>query len=117
MHGDDETGRSGIESETRDDGSAVVRPRGEMDIDGAAAFRRAVLEALVGPPRPPRVVVDLQDLSFCDSSGLNALLEARNAATEHGQALHLAAPRDQLLRLLELTCTTELFTIDPVPPL
>ncbi|MEU8437200.1 STAS domain-containing protein [Streptomyces sp. NPDC029216] len=62
-------------------------------------------------------MVDLQHLSFCDSSGLNALLAARTAATESSQNLYLAAPREQFTRLLKITGAGELFTIETVPPL
>ncbi|MFE1807220.1 STAS domain-containing protein [Streptomyces sp. NPDC059533] len=93
-----------------------VRPYGEMDMARAAAFRQAIFEALAGEPRLSDVVIDLQHLVFWDSSGLNALLDARAAVATTGQTLHLAAPRNQFLRLLELTGTTELFSIDPAPP-
>ncbi|MFD0355253.1 STAS domain-containing protein [Streptomyces sp. NPDC127110] len=94
----------------------VVRPFGEMDIVRAHAFRQALLDALEAEPRPARVVVDLGHLSLCDSSGLNALLTARNLAVEHGQSVDLAAPSRQFLRLLEMTGALELFTITPTVP-
>ncbi|MFD7631636.1 STAS domain-containing protein [Streptomyces sp. NPDC059851] len=104
-----------IEVDTQGD-RAVVRPYGEMDIARAQAFRQALFEALAGEPRPSDVVVDLQHLSFCDSSGLNVLLDARTAIAATGQNLYLAAPREQFLRLLEFSGATQLFTIEPVPP-
>ncbi|MEU2390309.1 STAS domain-containing protein [Streptomyces sp. NPDC007369] len=105
----------GIEVDTRG-GTVVVRPYGEMDIARAQTFRQALFEALTGEPRLSDVVVDLQHLAFCDSSGLNALLDARTAVAATGQHLYLAAPRAQFLRLLEVTGTKELFTIEPAPP-
>ncbi|WP_030202574.1 STAS domain-containing protein [Streptomyces sp. NRRL S-87] len=115
MRGGSGTGSPGIEVETRG-GTAVVRPYGEMDIARADGFRQAVFEALTGEPRLSDVVVDLQHLVFCDSSGLNVLLDARTAVAASGQSLHLAAPRRQMVHLLELTGTKELFSIDPAPP-
>ncbi|WP_371681535.1 STAS domain-containing protein [Streptomyces sp. NBC_01276] len=68
-------------------GSAtVVRPHGEMDISRAGHFRHVLLDALSGERLPYDVVVGLQHLSFCDSSGLNALLAARTVAPSRGRA-------------------------------
>ncbi|MEV6734207.1 MULTISPECIES: STAS domain-containing protein [unclassified Streptomyces] len=112
MHGD---GSEDIDVEVH--GSAtVVRPHGEMDISRAEHFRQVLFAALSGERFPHDVVVDLQHLSFCDSSGLNALLAARTVAAESGQNLYLAAPREQFTRLLKITGAEDLFTIEPVPP-
>ncbi|MFC9816734.1 STAS domain-containing protein [Streptomyces virginiae] len=59
--------------------------------------------------------MDLTAMSFCDSSGLNALLGARLHAEEAGHRLRLAAPCQQVVRLLEMTGAIEVFTIDPAP--
>jgi anti-sigma B factor antagonist len=112
---DNDNGGEWIEVDTYD-GTAVVRPYGEMDIARAADFRQALHDAMTATPPPNRLVVDLQNLLFCDSSGLNALVDARAAALAAGQHLSLAAPRKQFLRLLEITETTRLFTIEPAPP-
>ncbi|MFI8265765.1 MULTISPECIES: STAS domain-containing protein [unclassified Streptomyces] len=98
-------------------GATVVRPHGEMDISRADHFRQVLLSALSGKGPTHDLVVDLQHLSFCDSSGLNALLAARTvAASESSQNLYLAAPREQFMRLLKITGVEDLFTIEPVPP-
>ncbi|MEU3777384.1 STAS domain-containing protein [Streptomyces sp. NPDC032472] len=73
-------------------------------------------EALTGKPRPTEVVVDLQHLTFCDSAGLNALVNARNTAARNRRALFLAAPRDQFVCLLELTGTPVLTAPAPFAP-
>ncbi|WP_308296850.1 STAS domain-containing protein [Streptomyces sp. ISL-44] len=60
------------------------------------------------------MVVDVAELSFCDSSGLNVLITARHTTQKHGRHISLRGPRPQLLRLLELTGTDALFPItDP----
>ncbi|MFK0046050.1 hypothetical protein ACIQU4_18430 [Streptomyces sp. NPDC090741] len=48
--------------------------------------------------------------------GVDAELPARAVAAESRQNLYLAAPREQFLRLLELTGTGDLFTIEPAGP-
>lgn len=59
-------------------GAAVVRPTGDrVDLQVAGEFRSALLQLIdVGHDR---LVVDLGDVSFIDSSGLGALVTALKA--------------------------------------
>ncbi|MFI6007084.1 STAS domain-containing protein [Streptomyces sp. NPDC051366] len=61
-------------------------------METAPALQLALTEALThaSPTRP--VAVDCSLLTFCDSSGLNALLTARRAAQETGTVIRLLAP-------------------------
>lgn len=93
----------------------VVRVGGEMDIDRASLLRDALHTVITRSDCPGEVVVDVAELTFCDSSGLNALLHARLTALEHGRRLRLHAPAPQLVRLLELTGTDQLFPISGRP--
>ncbi|MFE1803508.1 STAS domain-containing protein [Streptomyces sp. NPDC059533] len=70
----------------------VVHVCGEMDVDRAPFLRNALHTGITRPGGPGQIVVDLADLSFCDSSGLNALIQARHTAQEHGKLLSLRAP-------------------------
>ncbi|WP_423834522.1 STAS domain-containing protein [Streptomyces manipurensis] len=91
--------------------TAVVRPAGEIDIDTAPSLGRALTHALgfVAMSRADRVVADCSRVTFCDSSGLNALIAARLQAVEAGTTLHLANPAPQLQRLLQMTGAAPLF--------
>lgn len=91
----------------------VVPVRGVMDLDHVAELRATLLTGIEAAHRERRtdLLVDLTHSSFCDSSGLGALLQARSAAIELGLTLRLAAPSHQMLRLLELTGTEELFPL------
>ena len=55
---------------------AVVVVTGELDMASAPQFRQA-LEA--AKPRGGRVVLDMEDLTFMDSSGLRELVAFQNA--------------------------------------
>ncbi|MFF2147006.1 STAS domain-containing protein [Kitasatospora sp. NPDC058190] len=87
----------------------ILRLHGEVDhgqrADLEEALGRAVKNGL------PRLVVDLADLSFCDSTGLNALLSARLDALANSVRLILATPSPQVRRLLEITGADEVFTV------
>ncbi|MEV7415593.1 STAS domain-containing protein [Streptomyces sp. NPDC089919] len=98
------------------DDMVVVRPTGELDIDRATGLKRVLLAELARTPQPGRLVVDMTGVTFCDSTGLNALLTARRQAGDQNVPLVLSGARDQFLRLLELTDTLLLFTLEPAPP-
>ncbi|MFD5414409.1 STAS domain-containing protein [Streptomyces nojiriensis] len=91
--------------------AAVVRPVGEIDIDTAPSLSRALAHALtfVATSRADRVVADCSQVTFCDSSGLNALIAARLRTVEAGATIHLANPAPQLQRLLQITGAAALF--------
>ncbi|MFD9420284.1 STAS domain-containing protein [Streptomyces goshikiensis] len=51
----------------------IVRVGGEMDIDRAPLLQEALHTVITQSDCPDEIVVDLAELAFCDSSGLNAL--------------------------------------------
>ncbi|GAA2787402.1 hypothetical protein GCM10010441_10590 [Kitasatospora paracochleata] len=79
----------------------VLHLDGEIDQDQRAALENALEEAVEACP--PRLVVDLSGLTFCDSTGLNALLRTRLAAHAADIDLVIAAPPAQVRRLLDIT--------------
>ncbi|MFD9258852.1 STAS domain-containing protein [Streptomyces sp. NPDC059538] len=96
----------------------VIRVHGVMDLDHSAELRDALRTGieLAHKERRTDLVVDLTHSSFCDSSGLGVLLQARSAAADQGLTVRLAAPSHQMLRLLELTGITEVFPLLPACP-
>ncbi|MFE0580031.1 MULTISPECIES: STAS domain-containing protein [unclassified Streptomyces] len=94
----------------------VVRVTGDMDLEHAGELRETLAAALSQAPEGAEVIVDLRNSSFCDSAGLNTLLEARRQAVQSGHVLRLAAPSHQLLRLLELTGSSGSFPLDASVP-
>ena len=95
-------------SSREDDDRAVVALRGELDIADAASVA-AALTAIAARAR--ELIVDLAGLEFIDCSGLTALLLAREQARQAGGDLLLAAPQDQVLRILAVTRLTGVFAI------
>jgi anti-sigma B factor antagonist len=90
------------------DGPAVVGLRGELDVADAAGVA-ATLAAVAVHGRA--IIVDLAGLEFIDSSGLAALVLARKQARQAGGDLLLAAPQDQVLRVLAVTRLIEVFSV------
>ena len=85
---------------TTDGDAVVVRLRGELDLANAPRVRSELLAAVAGAPG--RVVVDLADVEFMDSTALSTLLEAR-ARMHDRRYLLLAAPSLEARRALEIS--------------
>ncbi|MGV9351577.1 STAS domain-containing protein [Streptomyces spiralis] len=79
----------------------VARVRGVMDYVSQLDLRRRLTQAIDRAQRA--VVLDLADVSFCDSAGLNVLLGARRQAERAGVVLVLACVPHRLHRILEMT--------------
>ncbi|GHH82081.1 anti-sigma factor antagonist [Kitasatospora indigofera] len=94
----------------------VVEVTGELDYDSAPGLRTVLHRALAVRPAPPKLVIDLGGLTFCDSTGLNALLQARIDAERQGTVVHLARPTPAVARVLEITGADQVFPVDPGPP-
>jgi anti-sigma B factor antagonist len=77
-----------LEVQQRDLDLAIVRPRGELDLATVETLRTA-LENL---ERPGRLMLDLRNLSFIDSTGLHLLVELHRRAQSDGFQLMLVAP-------------------------
>jgi anti-sigma B factor antagonist len=93
------------------DGDAVILAlRGELDLTSAPLFEQALMEAESSKPR--RVIIDLSGLEFMDSTGLRALLIARERAQENGHELALRRGPRQVQRVLELTKTLDAFQFE-----
>lgn len=60
-----------------------------------------------------RLVVDLSEVSFIDSSGLGALLSGYKNATQRGGTLILAGPQPRVRAMFELTRLNRVFDIYP----
>ncbi len=68
----------------------IVAPSGEIDMSTVGEFRRVIADATAA--RPGQLIVDLSNVSFIDSSGLGAVVEASERATRAGRRFALVAP-------------------------
>jgi anti-sigma B factor antagonist len=84
----------------RRDGAVVVRLGGELDLYNAPKVREALLEA--AKQGPQRLVLDLSEVEFIDSTALGALIEAR-ASLPDRRGLLLAAPGLETRRALQVS--------------
>ncbi|MGW1942412.1 STAS domain-containing protein [Streptomyces goshikiensis] len=91
-------------------GMREVRCAGEFDAD-TQGLLQAACERAASAPDVDRLVLDVREVTFADSSFLNLLLVARQKSN-----LTLVGPLPaQLARLLQMTGADLLFAIDDGP--
>lgn len=88
-------------------GVSVVRPVGEIDMLTAPALARALRDELTAACRV--LVVDLVGVEFLGSSGLAALVEARQLAGKTATVLLAGARRPIVARGLRLSGLDQVF--------
>ena len=79
--------------------TAVVRLSGELDLHSAPAVRDALTGTIA--EAPARLVVDLADVTFVDSTTLGVFVEAGKRLD--GAPMVLAAPGPEVRRALEVS--------------
>ena len=95
--------------ELRAEGVVIVA-EGELDLVGAPA-----LAAALPYSGDSAVILDLAGVGFMDSSGLRALLEARQACLDAGRPFRIARPSDAVQRVLELVDLAREFEVVESP--
>jgi anti-sigma B factor antagonist len=85
----------------------IIAVTGELDLASANQLDSSIREAEQNTTG--WIVVDLGDLRFLDSTGLNVLLQTRRRANENGNRISFIHSRhEQVTRLLSITETNGL---------
>jgi anti-sigma B factor antagonist len=92
----------------RRDSATIVRLGGELDLYNAHVVRAALFDA--ADERPERLVVDLSEVQFLDSTALGVLIEARTKLANR-EAFLLAAPGVETRRALEVSGLNRHFAV------
>ena len=88
-------------------GATLVRVVGEVDLATAPELR----ECLMGLDGV--VVVDLAEVAFLDSSGLNALIGSKKHLDATGGALRLRGGPSHVRTVLDITGLADWFEVEP----
>ncbi|MFZ0089010.1 MAG: STAS domain-containing protein [Solirubrobacteraceae bacterium] len=94
----------------RDERGVALQLRGELDLSSAPELKRRLAD--IAGASPGRLLIDLSELEFMDSSGLALIIQAEHTARANGHQLRLAPGPPQVQRLLELTRTLDFFTFE-----
>ena len=97
-----------IHSEAISDG-VVMRPVGEIDLSCAATLRRHLSQ--VQESQPSRLIIDLSQVRYMDSSGVATLVEAMQVARRGESKLVLCALQDKVRSIFEIARLDMVFTI------
>lgn len=79
-------------------GAIVVRLAGDLDLYNVDQVRAALAGAI--DRSPSRLVVDLAEVEFIDSTALGALIDAHRSADG---GLYVATPQDPIRRALQIS--------------
>ena len=91
----------------------LVALAGEMDIVSSRTFADTISE--LEQSAPDRIVVDLSGLTFVDSSGINALLQAARTVEARGGSLVLAAPGRHVRHVFEIARVADVVPVIEEP--
>jgi anti-anti-sigma factor len=81
--------------------ASVLRCKGEITEDTAQALKQEVEAQLAA--KATDIVLDLAEVPFVDSVGLEAMLGLRDELVKQSGQLTLAGVRDNLAKILEIT--------------
>jgi anti-sigma B factor antagonist len=91
---------TGEASLTRRRPQAVLALAGELDVASATDAHKRMLH--LDLRRGGRLVLDLSELTFMDSTGIRVILRAEQHARMHGAELVVVRPPGAVMRVLEL---------------
>jgi anti-sigma B factor antagonist len=107
-------GSSALRLSSSGEGATVtVTIAGALDVSTAGSLEGAV-EELLAPGR--RIVINLSDLSTCDSTGLGALVRIHRRAERVGGRIALLGPRQHIADMLAMTGISKVLEVVPDVP-
>ena len=89
--------------EVVDGGARLVTLRGELDAHDAPRLRATFADALEGAPAGVRVVLDLAQVSFLDSTALGSIVGLLRRVREADGELRVVLPCAPAVRIFEIT--------------
>jgi len=88
-------------AKSQNEGQVRVVATGEVDLSTVERLRATITAAV--EPGPSEVVVDLRAVTFLDSTGVGALIDARKQAMTYGSRIRVINPQPVVRRVLEVT--------------
>lgn len=96
---------------THTGGECVVTLTGDIDVAVEHNIGNAITRAVGDcPPQVTVVTVDLSGVTFLDSTGLGALLDAHQSVAAQEREMVLRGTPPRLARLFDLTGLSDVFT-------
>ncbi len=93
------------------EGVLEIKLVGEIDHHSAISVRTEI-DGLIFDFRPQKVVLDLSEISFMDSSGLGLIMGRYALAKDFGGTLSLRAPTVAVMKILSLAGMERMIKIE-----
>jgi len=90
---------------------AVLAISGEIDMVTSPALRERLTE--LAQDDRALVILDLTDVGFFDSSGLNAVVAGHRAIRHHGGELRIVCTSRRVVKVFEIAGLTRVFVLHP----
>ena len=91
------------------EGGHLIVATGELDMSATPRLSTVLAMSTAGPGG--RLVLDLSEVAFIDSTALGTILKAAAQLDESGTTLAVVAPDGPVRRLLEMTNLTQRFRL------
>lgn len=93
--------------------TTVVAPMGDIDLTGSPLLKVELRKVGAAVPPPERVVVDLSNVSYMDSSGLATLVESLQASRRLRFKLVVCGLQPRVRAIFDIAKLAMVFTIVP----
>ena len=97
-------------STTQRQGGTVVAVGGEIDVYTAPRLREHLVSVVAAGNY--HLIVDMEKVSFLDSTGIGVLVSGLRRVREHNGSLRLVCSQDHVMKILRITGLTTVFPID-----
>ena len=94
-----------------DSRAVVIAPEGEIDLNSSVLVKEQ-LEPVIAEKRP-RVILDLNGVSYIDSSGLAVFIEAMQRVQAYGGTFVLCGLRESVNHIFSIARLDQVFRIYP----
>ncbi|MBW8482442.1 STAS domain-containing protein [Actinomadura parmotrematis] len=105
--------RLSVETGTRA-GYAVARLAGSVELGNHEPLRERLVEALAGTRAA--LIVDMAQVTFCDSSGLGVFAHLARRCRSDGKTLVVAGLRDRVAQVFQITGMLAFLYAEPTVP-
>ena len=101
-----------ISHQELDENLSLIRLNGRLDARSSSDVKET-LQELLSEQKQRKIIVDLQDVPFIDSSGLAALVSGLRLARENEGDIVLSGAQSQAQIVFRLTMLDRIFAIHP----
>lgn len=96
----------------KEDGNKyTVQLRGEIDVYTAPALREKLIP--LTEQAGNNIKVDLEEISYLDSTGLGAFIHAYKSSKQHNSEIEIIHVKDRVFRLFQVTGLNDIMEVVP----